>query len=829
MSAKTQDIVSLIIEDHVVEVEKSVAERLKEPPVKITIDGRDITVPATTLATDPATKKPFPRSTTIYDAALKLGIKIPILCHREHMTPVAVCRFCVVELGYRDGKDPNKVNWGFKLSPACQRQVEPNMVVKTAATSEKVTGSVKLLTELLLADHDVPRQAHREYGDNELRTIARQFGLDPSSSRFPRTAVRPDPFDETSVVIAVDHNACILCDRCIRGCGEIRNNHVLGRMGKGYRARIAFDLNDKMGDSNCVSCGECMVSCPTGALTNRKFVLPQVAAPTHGPGEGPVSVEELSKMKLFQGVSVQFLGWNEGAVVRKRYKRGEIICREGEHGNTAFIIEDGEVEVFIASPLKHVKTRKNRKKGDKVNRGMFGLVRRFTSALVGRDEDPDDGAAAGSMKRYIPVDAPVALDLDNPIATLTKEDLIFGEMACMNNYPRSATVRAKSNEVTLLQVMRNVLYILQRNKRSKAMLDDVYRRRAIEGHLRSVPIFASLLADERRFQQFVQEFRERMTLARLNPGEVVFRQGDRADAVYLVKVGFVKVSQRNPGGEHVLSYIGPGGYFGEIGLLADIPEVAERAAPGLRVATCAALDHVDLVKISGAAFQEIIARFPEVRDQLVRVALKRLEENEQSRQKAERIPMGEFVKQGLMNATSLLVLDLTKCTRCDECTKACSDAHDGVTRLIRDGMRFENWLVASSCRSCLDPYCMVGCPVDSIHRKPTREMKIEDWCIGCGNCAKNCPYGNINMHPFPMHERRPDPKRPGQFIEVPVFADDPERPGKKEPVMQEKATMCDLCSDLDGRPSCVYACPHDAAHRYSGEEFREIVESRKRR
>ena len=158
-----------------------------------------------------------------------------------------------------------------------------------------------------------------------------------------------------------------------------------------------------------------------------------------------------------------------------------------------------------------------------------------------------------------------------------------------------------------------------------------------------------------------------------------------------------------------------------------------------------------------------------------------------------------------MEARSLLVLDLEKCTRCDECTKACSDSHSGVTRLIREGLRFDKWLVASSCRSCLDPYCLVGCPVDSIHRRGSREIRIENWCIGCGNCATNCPYGNINMHP--VLEERPDPANPGQRVRAEV----------------NKATLCDLCSDLDGQPSCVYACPHDAAHRMTGERLRELV------
>ena len=101
-----------------------------------------------------------------------------------------------------------------------------------------------------------------------------------------------------------------------------------------------------------------------------------------------------------------------------------------------------------------------------------------------------------------------------------------------------------------------------------------------------------------------------------------------------------------------------------------------------------------------------------------------------------------------MEAQSLLVLDLEKCTRCDQCVKACADAHDGVTRLVREGLRFDKYLVATSCRSCRDPLCMVGCPVGAIRRRGSMEIIIEDWCVGCGLCVSNCPYGNLNLHPF---------------------------------------------------------------------------------
>ena len=75
--------------------------------------------------------------------------------------------------------------------------------------------------------------------------------------------------DSSSPVIAVDHDSCILCDRCVRACDDIQGNDVIGRSGKGYATRIAFDLNDPMGNSTCVSCGECVAACPTGALTNK--------------------------------------------------------------------------------------------------------------------------------------------------------------------------------------------------------------------------------------------------------------------------------------------------------------------------------------------------------------------------------------------------------------------------------------------------------------------------------------------------------------------------------------------------------------------------------
>ena len=692
--------------------------------ITLTIDGRDVTVP---------------RGTTIFDAARMNGIAIPTLCHQQNQTPVGVCRVCVVDVGAR------------VYAAACIRECDPGMKVKTG--TEPVVRARNTLVELLMADHPSPCARQQASGDCELEAMAKASGV--SEARYARR-LSPRGRDDSSLSIAVDHEACILCDRCIRGCDEVKKNHVIGRSGRGYSAHIGFDLDLPMGSSTCVSCGECMVSCPTGALTNKRVIDAQLPGETLDP-------EWILQLPVFKGVSGTFLELNKSSLVKRRIAAGEVICREGEFGSTAFYILEGSVDVFIGTPIAHVKQED----------ASAGWLSRIRSRLADRQEHT---RTEESGRRFIPIDAPVDLPYDKPLAELGAGEL-FGEMTCMSFHPRSATVRAKT-EVVVLEMLRNVLDILQKNKTFRAELDRKYRQRALETHLRSVPVFSSMPAD------FVDYLRDRVELSRYSPGEVIVRQGEAADAFYLVRLGFVKVSERHPGGEVVLTYLGRGSYFGEMGLLGG----------GVRTATCTALDHVDVVKIAGEDFQLMVSRFPDIRAGLEKVARERAEQNRQRLASTEHVPIDAFLNQGLMEAQSLLLLDLEKCTRCDQCVRACADAHDGVTRLVREGLRFDKYLVATSCRSCRDPLCMVGCPVGSIRRRNSMEIIIEDWCIGCGLCVRNCPYGNLNLHPFEI--KVPDPEKPNRMIAT----------------TRKKATGCDLCME-HAEPSCVYACPHDAAHR----------------
>jgi formate dehydrogenase major subunit len=208
--------------------------------VTLTIDGREVTAP---------------EGATIWQAAKAAGIEIPVLCHNERFDPVGVCRMCVVDVG------------APAFAASCVRACENDMQVKTA--TPELERNRAMLTKLLVSDQP-PRERDPKQtttGDNELLALADRYGVTGDDTGLPCGSGRG--VDESSPVIAVDHDACILCDRCTRACDDIQGNDVIGRSGKGYATLIAFDLSDPMGASSCVSCGECVAACPTGALTNK--------------------------------------------------------------------------------------------------------------------------------------------------------------------------------------------------------------------------------------------------------------------------------------------------------------------------------------------------------------------------------------------------------------------------------------------------------------------------------------------------------------------------------------------------------------------------------
>jgi len=223
------------------EAAKARVAALPTGTVTLEIDGTEVTVP---------------EHYTIWDAAREQGIAVPVLCHDRRLEPAGVCRMCVVE-----------VEGARTLQASCIRACESGMKVRT--DSPAVQRNRKVLTELMMSDQRENSTRDAETGDDALFDLARELGAD--GSRWPGGSERPT--DVSSAVIAVDHQACILCDRCIRACDDIQSNLVIGRTGKGYGTRIGFDLDGAMGQSTCVECGECVASCPTSALTNKVITV----------------------------------------------------------------------------------------------------------------------------------------------------------------------------------------------------------------------------------------------------------------------------------------------------------------------------------------------------------------------------------------------------------------------------------------------------------------------------------------------------------------------------------------------------------------------------
>lgn len=783
--------------------------------ITLQIDGQTVVVPMAEPLMDASGNivvdlegRTTPRYTTIYDAAVKLYVKqagdeakipIPVLCHQPHMTPVAVCRLCVVQIyGQKRGQRAAE----RKLLPACQHQVKQGMEVFTmndqGPDGERVRGSVKVLTELLAADHLKPAlppaPAEELAPFNELGQMAHRcsanidrFKLDvlsdPAPAAPPRVGRRT--VDSTSPVFLVDHTACILCERCVRACDEVMENNIIGRTGKGTNAGIGFDLNLPMGGSGCVQCGECMVSCPTTAITFKPVA--QLKVTGSGRSASPLKAQELIADPLFASVPPKFLLWQQGLVVRKKVKAGELLCEQGDPGNTAFIIKSGKLEISVAEAAK-------KKSFFKVGRGK----------IVFRDE-------------------------------LEPKDLIVGEMACLSGSPRSADVRAITDG-EVWEVRRNVLDRLMRLPFLRERFERGYRERALSLVLHNTDLFRAIPDEE--YVQISNYLREKLAFVRVKPGQILFRQGDIVNDMFLVRLGYIRVGVFRHGNEVRVLSRGPGSIVGEVGLMAFSQQDASKkleeadstlkaaldragddilnAIPtGVRTATCSALGHLELARLGRKDFLVMIRQFPTLRRRLIQQSLAVL------RSDSDRNPyLEQYVEQGLFEGQNILVIDMDRCTRCDECTRGCVHQHGTeshgvpVTRMIRDGRQFENYMVATSCRSCTNPHCMVGCPVDAIHRGKHLQIVIEDHCIGCGLCASNCPYGSIFMAP---NERRR------------ITVADLDEPSHTRVVAQRKATSCDLCDSHGDRqtpkPSCVDACPHDAAHRMSGEElFRNVIQ-----
>lgn len=394
------------------------------------------------------------------------------------------------------------------------------------------------------------------------------------------------------------------------------------------------------------------------------------------------------------------------------------------------------------------------------------------------------------------------------------EGSIFGEVGLVSGRRRGSTIRSIA-ETIVVEIPRNAILKLMAS---------------VPGVKRAV----TRISTERQLLQMWQSGLQSADLAELietaeikavRAGEVVFREGDEGSDVYVIRSGSVVVEKSIGGKPVFLSYVPAGNYVGELELFDD----------GIRKQTVRAAVKSEVIKLDGPAFKRLL----EAKPQFFQKAKAAMGEREDLASFIEAkkdsfatvvdmySSVANFlVDNGVGEATDVLLIDENLCVGCDNCEKACADSHDGISRLDREaGRTFAHLHVPTSCRHCEHPHCMADCPPTAIHRGQDGEVYIDNTCIGCGNCQRNCPYGVIRM------EKEP-PKKPSLWKWF-LFGQGP-GPGEPshewayanaEPGVEKakRAVKCDMCSGIEGGPSCVRACPTGAAIRVAPEEFLTVA------
>jgi Fe-S-cluster-containing dehydrogenase component/CRP-like cAMP-binding protein len=494
----------------------------------------------------------------------------------------------------------------------------------------------------------------------------------------------------------------------------------------------------------------------------------------------------------------------------KRYQHGELVVRQGDYGHSAFVILSGSVRVMLQEPPAAALGRREGQRPSVLGSiGRWFRRSRFPEQAATKGAKPP-GLRAGSKgeARIFLQDVPGVLDPDRTVKLSAGE--LFGEIAALGRTARTATVLA-DGDAELLEIRWQGLREIRRfSPEWKEEIDRRYRQRSLLTQLGETDFLKNLpkealqkIADAARFETFGEfdwhgtynRARDADDRERMEQEPIIAREGDYANGLLLVRSGFARVSAHYNHGERTVSYLGKGEGFG-------LEEIATAWRSGVNVPlrhSLRALGYVDLLFIPTAVIEEHVlpALTPE---QITELTL--------DLEPAADAPAAELTERGgdnffefivaqrFINGRAAMLIDLDRCTRCDDCVRACAATHDNNARFIRQGPEASGVMVASACMHCADPVCMIGCPTGAISRDAAAGQVVinPDTCIGCGTCAQSCPYGNIQMV---------------------ALVDEGGYPivDQEKGTAIKRATKCDLCIDQPGGPACVRACPHDALWR----------------
>ena len=389
---------------------------------------------------------------------------------------------------------------------------------------------------------------------------------------------------------------------------------------------------------------------------------------------------------------------------------------------------------------------------------------------------------------------------------------IFGEVGLISGRRRGATIRTAEDSILVEVPRMAALKLMAAVPAARRAIERISTERQI------LQVFGSGLTS-----LDVAEILKSARVESVKAGQAILTEAEEGRDVFIINRGSAVVEKAIAGRSVFLSYLPAGSYVGEMALIDG----------GRRTATVRAAIKSEVIRLDGNAFARLLERKPELLARAKADMAARRQVNAFVEAKKDRFEgavdlyssVASFlVENGIGEATDVLLIDEKLCVGCDNCEKACADSHEGLSRLDREaGKTYAHLHVPTSCRHCEHPHCMADCPPDAIHRGADGEVFIDDSCIGCGNCQRNCPYGVIRMEKVP-------PKKPPLLAWLLAgIGPGPGEPPKKwtekrvAPETPKRAVKCDMCAGISGGPACVRACPTGAAIRVAPEDMLTVA------
>ncbi len=615
------------------------------------------------------------------------------------------------------------------------------------------------------------------------------------------------PLNEDEVRFEID--MCIGCDRCMRACPVPMSSMV--NIADLNRATISDEITPLVArfTDECVMCGSCVAVCPVD--NHRDLLMLSLKQRLGVSWDGNVDMNRL----------LTYLppGWSLPLLVSR-------LREQPMFGDPHIVPENYLLHMVATSKMLSLLP------GSVVVReGEYGRSMYFI--LEGRCELTSTGADGTAL----------------PVAVLRRGEYL-GEQGMLTGQQRNATARAQSACVALEvpeQVMQRLMEIVPAVRRFFEQLNNA---RSVESLLGRMALFQGIPAAD------IRRIAEQTEVRQYDRDERLFSEdgagGPARESMHIILEGFVKVARRTVAGtgrdksdERIIAYRQGGDYFaGGLDLLGDGRAVSVTAITRARVAEIPRNTLLKLFERYPEVNQRFTMRLQQYRDAAAAATTGIFDplvfsrtEVVNARSDAEaRAGLRSLVGGGVVEGTEVLVIDLDKCIHCNECEEACARRH-GHSRMNRKGMVVGNISIATACRQCQDPVCML-CSRAGIARLPSGEVYITESCIGCGICAERCPYDNISI--MTLEEEVNAPPTWQRFSNFFTKGAGKERGRKSLPMLhtaaapgpldahrpldgydemrKKLAIKCDLCAGYDNQ-ACVQACPTGAAIRVQPNTF----------